>query len=316
MLFIFSRSPMRLARSRHHNLKIVVRCDDLLSMRSYTFSHPRVEMNALSAIALAAMLLFTGCDPFRAAYAEKIVEGQQYAHYVRFPSNFQQPALPKEAAPGAVEPRFYFDHFGFRISATSPDVLLVAGCGYFGYTVHKELCSPNSFSIDTSRNYEIRATALGQWERANPITGAGGLRNPVIVKPYPGKIRRDGTANGEVSGWNYRGKSYYYRRGDDVRGSAFMSSADGGLVLLIGVNKQKLPKGGFIVGDAEGGGIYGNYTIDVFQANPAQRIALLDVDCSRASNDCMASISVANSRWFAVPLAINMSQALLFDFGR
>jgi hypothetical protein len=307
---------MRLARSRNHNLKIVVRCDDLLSMRSYTFSHPRVEMNALSAIALAAMLLFTGCDPFRAAYAEKIVEGQQYAHYVRFPSNFQQPALPKEAPPGAVEPYFYFDHFGFRISATSPDVLLVAGCGYFGYTVHKELCSPNSFSIDTSRNYEIRATALGQWERANPITGAGGLRNPVIGKPYPGKIRRDGTANGEVSGWNYRGKSYYYRRGDDVRGSAFMSSADGGLVLLIGVNKQKLPKGGFIVGDAEGGGIYGNYTIDVFQANPAQRIALLDVDCSRASNDCMASISVANSRWFAVPLAINMSQALLFDFGR
>lgn len=255
-----------------------------------------------AAFAIAALMLCSGCDPFRAAYAEKLVEGQQFAHYLQFPSTFQQPTLPKEAPyPGAVEPTFYFDHFGFRVSRASPDVLLVAGCGYFGYTKQTEVCSPNGFSIDTGRSYDIRQTAAGEWERASPIARAGGLRKPV-VRPYAGKITRDGTEGAEVSGWNYRGKSYYYPRGDDVRGSAFMSSADGGLVLLIGVNKQKLPKGGFIVGDAEGGGIYGNYTIDIFQSNPAKRTAALDVDCNRASVECMASISIANSRWFAVQL--------------
>ena len=95
-----------------------------------------------------------------------------------------------------------------------------------------------------------------------------------------------------------------------------MASADGGLILLIGVNKRKLPKGGFIVGDAEGGGLYGNYTIDVFHSSPEQRIAALETDCNRASDECMASISLANSRWFAVPLTIDFSKVLLFDFGQ
>jgi hypothetical protein len=234
-------------------MKIAVPYDDLLSMLSRRLCHRRIETNTRSAIAIAAVMLCAGCDPFRAAYSEKIVEGQQFAHYLRFPSDFRQPTLPKATPsyPGAVEPRFYFDHFGFRVDAASRDVLLIAGCGYFGYTIQKEVCSPNSFSVDTGRNYEIRETPPDQWEHASPIPGAGGLRNPVIPKPYPGRITRDGTEAAEISRWNYRGKKYYYPRGDDFHGSAFMSSADGGLVLLIGVNKRKLPKGGFIAGDAQ-----------------------------------------------------------------
>jgi hypothetical protein len=287
-------------------------------MRSHTFacSFSREFLRyVLSATAIAALVLSSSCDPLRAPYAEKIIEGQQFAHQLRFPSRFQQPILPQETPPYPA-PRFYFDHLGFRAAASSPDVLLVAGCGYFGYTIQKEVCSPNSFSIDTTRQYAIREARLDEWERAIPIPGAGGLRNPVINKPYAGEITRNGRASGEISGWTYRGMSYLYPRGDDFRGSAFMASADGGLVLLIGVNKRKLPKGGFIVGDAQGGGFYGNYTVDVFHSSPEQRIAALEMDCNRSSDQCMATISLANSRWFAVPLAIDFSTVLLFDLGR
>jgi hypothetical protein len=274
--------------------------------------------NVLSAVAIATLALCASCDPLRAPYTEKITVGQQFAHYLRFPSKFRQPILPEDTPPyaGAVEPRFYFDHLGFRTAATSPDVLLVAGCGYFGYAIQKEVCSPNSFSIDTVRQYAISEARVDEWEGANPFPGAGGLRNPVVNKPYPGKITRNGRESGEISGWRYRGMSYLYPRGDDFRGSAFMASADGGLVLLIGVNKRKLPKAGFVVGDAEGGGLYGNYTIDVFHSSPEQGIAALEMDCNRTSDQCMATISLANSRWFAVPLAIDLSKALLFDFGQ
>lgn len=271
-------------------------------------------------MAATALALCASCDPSRAPYAEKIIEGKQFAHYLQFPSKFRQPTLPKQTPldPGELEPNFYsFDHLGFRASATSPNVLLVAGCGYFGYATQKEeVCSPNSFSVDTTRQYAIREARPGEWEHASPIPGAGSLRNPVDNKPYPARITRNGLESGETSGWTYRGQTFLYPRGDDFRGSTIMASADGKLVLLIGVNKRKLPKGGFIVGNATGGGLYGNYTIDVFHSNPQQRIAALDMDCNFASNDCMQTISLANSRWFAVPLANGFSRALLFDFGQ
>jgi hypothetical protein len=282
-------------------------------------SAPAGVSGTRSLIALTALVLCAGCDPSRPPYVEKTVEGNQFAHYLEFPSKFRRPTLPKQTPlPGEMEEQhFFIEHLGFRTVISSPNVLLVAGCGYFGYVNQREeACSPNSFSIDTARQYAISEAGPGEWEHATAIPGAGSLRSQVINQQDATRITRNGLESGETSGWTYRGQTFLYPRGDDFRGSSFMASADGNLVLLIGVNKRKLPKGGFIVGTATGGGLYGNYTIDVFRSKPQQRIAALEMDCNFASNDCMQTISLANSRWFAVTLADDFSRVLLFDFGQ
>src|SRR5580698_4007951 len=73
-------------------------------------------------VAIVTLLAATACNPFRPAIREKIVEGRQFAHYLRLSSGFGYPA--------SRQPDFYFDHLTFRVSASSPDVLVVAGCGY------------------------------------------------------------------------------------------------------------------------------------------------------------------------------------------
>jgi hypothetical protein len=44
-------------------------------------------------------------------------------------------------------------------------------------------------------------------------------------------------------------------------------------------------------------------------------LAAVNVDCNRATAQCVGLVSVVNSRWFAIGLAWDLSKALLFDFG-
>jgi hypothetical protein len=251
-------------------------------------------------VALSATI---ACDPFRPAFREKILEGQRFAHYLRFPSGFK---YPRDTT------NFNFDHLGFRI-ASSPGILIVAGCGY---PDQDEVFSSNAFLIDTAHEYAIIEAQPGDWQRSTQILGAEGWRSPREYGPPSPVIRISSTGleSGETSGFKFHDQ-IYSRRGDWITNLGFNVSANGKLVVLAGVDKRKLPSTGVFLGSPASDGLFGNYTIDVFDADQQLKLAALDVDCNQTSVDCMAYITAVNSRWFAIALARNLSEGLLFDFG-
>jgi hypothetical protein len=93
------------------------------------------------------------------------------------------------------------------------------------------------------------------------------------------------------------------------------ASGDGNLVLLAGADLRKLPSSGMFFGGPVSDGRYGNVTLDAFDWMTQRKLAAVDVDCAMATLDCMAYVSVANSRWLAIALEKDLSRALLFDFG-
>jgi hypothetical protein len=266
---------------------------------------------ALTSVA-AGFLSLLGCAPFRPAFSETIVQGREFAHYVRFPSDFQPPK--------SVQGYVYLEHLGFRIAASSPDVLVAAACGYGDDS--NEICSSNAFLIDTTHQYAVKTATSDEWERAVRVPGANSLRNPVgYALPYRlSMVDAKGTPvvpeellGLDTPGWNFRDKNYF-RRNDSITSLILGASGNGRLVLLAGVDKRKLPEKGLLFGSAVSDGLYGNFTIDAFDSDPARRIAAVDMDCDRASLGCMAAVTVINSRWFAIALATNLTKAVLFDF--
>jgi len=93
------------------------------------------------------------------------------------------------------------------------------------------------------------------------------------------------------------------------------ASGDGNLVLLAGADVRKLPSSGMFFGGPVSDGRYGNVTLDAFDWMTQRKLAAADVDCGMATLDCMAYVSVVNSRWLAIALEKDLSRALLFDFG-
>jgi hypothetical protein len=253
---------------------------------------------------MASLLLVSAaCNPFAPAYSEKITLGQQFAHNLRFPSPFEYPV--------SADRNLYFDHLTFRLGA-SPNTLVVSACGYPELT---EVCSTNVFLVDIARNYGITRAPLGAWQSATAIPGASNLRDPHGFTSAPlSRVTSNGFVSGETVAWTFRGINFP-SRGTWVTGLTFMASGDGKLVFIAGVDKRKLPGYAVLVGDPVSGGAYGNYMLDVFDSTPDKKLAAIDVDCRMASLDCMAPVSVVNSRWFAIGLARDLSKAVLFDFG-
>jgi hypothetical protein len=253
----------------------------------------------------AVLAAVTACNPFRPAFREKVVVGSEYAHYIRFPGSFEPPA--------SADSNFRFDHLSFRIAAANPDQLVVAGCGYPNT---EEVCSSNSFLVDTAHQYAMSKAPNREWEGARPIPGSDSLPNGYRQRPpdMPVPITGDGPPGHNVNGFKFLGKEYYHR-GDWITALILRPSGDGKLVVLVGADKRKLPSGGVFFGDPVSDGAYGNLRLDVFRAGPEHELAAIDVDCGMATNDCRHYVTVINSRWFAVALEKDLTRAVLFDFG-
>lgn len=271
------------------------------------------------ALLAGAFVIVTACGLIGQTLSPTILEGQQFAHTIQLPSRFRMP--------DNVNGPFSFDHYGFRVSDSSPDLLVVSACGSAVLSTKKfeassEVCSPNTFAIDTAHSYVSREARQGEWDQAAPILGEKEMDDPVrrtlkqeLAKPaFLRAIPIDPSQGrgGYYEGYAYRGKEYR-RRGDWIVSLNFASSEDGKLVVLAGVDKRKLPKSGFL-GDPLNGGSSGLITIDVFAADPAHRVAALDLDSHININVARRRVSLVNSRWLAIGLDVAMQKMLLFDF--
>lgn len=250
-----------------------------------------------------------------------ILEGQQFAHTIRFPSRFETPK--------GVDRMFAFDQYTFRVSRTSPDVLLVAACAYTTLPGHElepsiRACSPNAFAIDTERGYAVREAKQDEWEHANPITGEKEMRDPYrrnlreeMKKPVdqqPMPIDPTFGHGGDYLGYRYRGNEFL-RRGDWIVSLSCGDSEDGKLVVLAGVDKRKFPhQEPGLVDSAVNTGLYGLVTIDVYASDPLRHVAAVDLDSHINVNDARRRVSVVNSRWLAIGLNLDLRDMLLFDF--
>jgi hypothetical protein len=215
-------------------------------------------------IVLAAALTATGCvNPFRPALRETILQGNQFAHYLRFPWWFEY-SVP-------VGDELQFSHVMFRIAAGKPDTLIAAGCGYLNN--HEESCSANAFLIDTAHQYTITRAQADDWNKAGPVPGSLSFGDPSGWRPpYPltvTEIDRAGSRpeQGNASGWTFRHQDFL-SRGDWVTDLFPRASGNGKLVLLVGIDKRKLPTHGVFFGDAVSDGAYGNLTLDLFESSP------------------------------------------------
>lgn len=241
-----------------------------------------------------------------------IVDGDRFAHSIQFPSRFRVPEHQKGQLP------LLFDHYAFRLSHTSTGVLLVAACKAVKLS---EICSLNSFAIDTEHGYGTRQAEAGEWERGVPIESLE-MDNPIrrTIKQFyakPAFLRAIPIATGEEKefvGFNFRGNEYR-RRGDWIGALTFGSSEDGSLVVLAGADKRKLPDPRPAYVDAAVYTIpWGLVTIDVFAADPSHHIAALDLDCHISVNTSRRRVSLVDARWLAIGEDPFLEKMLLLDF--
>jgi hypothetical protein len=266
-----------------------------------------------SCFALLASLgaLETACGQI-GSVKPNVIEGQQFAHSVHFPARFREAESTKGLVP------MLFDHYIFRTSTKSANVILVAACRYSDVS---EICSLNSFAIDTEHGYGVRHPEAGEWEQGLPLkseemdlpvrrTLKQEYAKPAFLRAIPIALRQSQV----YQGYRYRGNEYL-RRGDWLIALTFASSEDGSLVVLTDVDKRNFPnqEPGYV--DAE---VYtrlsGLVTLDVFASDPSHHIAALDLDCHTNVNVARLGVSLVSSRWLAIRLDPFLEKMLLLDF--
>ena len=227
-----------------------------------------------------------------------ITEGQQFAHYVDFPSPFR-----------AVERNGIY--YSFRIAAAAPNVLYVESCEREG-----EACSINAFAIDAANGYAVREATRGEFLQTEPILALGSnlamekeSKKPPALQIHP---IQPNYPHGEFEGYEYLGKSYG-RRGEWMHVMNFQHSEDGKLITLTSADKRRLPKQGFL-GDPLNAGFFGQYTVEIYDGDPARRLASVDIDCDTNVALSISRASLVNTRWFTIGLDLVQQRMLLFDF--
>ena len=252
-------------------------------------------------IGLVACVVLVG----RSSIHETIIEGDRFAHYLELPSGFSHATTDAAGPP--------FDRYGFRLA--SADVLLVAACRDETspsppYSL--EVCSQESYAIDTGHQYRVTKAAPGEWERASPVEGymemdAPYLRNLKQVSALPAfsKPVLIGPPT-KVGGYKFRGKDYLPRSGW-ITGLNFGSSPDGQLVMLAGYDRKRAYRDGV-------------FTIDIFASEPENRVAALDVNYrvgfGTSVDNLLRQVSLVNSRWIVLGLDYpRLRKSLMFDFG-
>jgi hypothetical protein len=233
-----------------------------------------------------------------------IIDGQQFTHKVHLPSGFQRSTKDQGLLP--------FDRYSFRVGASAPEVLLVATCRHETPPRQREIeiCSANSFAIDTAHSYSAREVGGNKWDQATPIEGflemdaptRRTLKQELAKPPYLSAIPIGSQL--EYEGYKYRGNEYF-RRAKWISALNFGASLDGKLIVLAGFDRHHLYSNG-------------RFTLDIFDSDPTRRIAALDVDY-KADNrigveDWLRQVSLVNSRWLVMGLSPDLQDMLLFDF--
>jgi hypothetical protein len=261
------------------------------------------------ALALAAgVLTMTACGQNRdnTPLSVTITQGEQFAHRIELPSGFRRTNQDTR------ELRWFepvFDHYAFRLLNSSPDVLLVAACRYenplLQHPREVEICSENSFSIDTAHSYVVQEAKRGDWQRGAPIDGFLEMNDPVrrtlkqeMAKPSDLRALPIGSQL-EYEGYRYVGKSYI-RRAKWMTALSFGTSVDGKLIVLAGYDRKNLSNHPF--------------ALDVFDSDPAQRIVAIDAESRMNVENRLAGISIVSARWLVVGLDLNLQHLFLFDF--
>lgn len=251
--------------------------------------------------------------------------------WVAKPDHFRRGAIRTfDSTPSTIPPtrestrRFplVFDHYRFRLSKTFPGVLLVAACQEVTVRLQVlEICSLNSFAIDTEHGYATRDAEAGEWEQGTPVTSLE-MNDPTsrtVKEEYakPAFLRAMPIAprpGDEYQGYKYRGNEYL-RRGDWLGSLTFGHSDDGTLMVLTGADKRKFPDQRPAYVDAA---IFTNpsglVTVDVFASDPSHRIASLDLHSHTSVDTARRRTSLVNSRWIAIGLSPFLDKMLLFDF--
>ena len=263
-------------------------------MKNYNQSINLVGALALCADLLLALAACGQIPPLKVT----ILQGQQFAHRVQLPSTFHRPQ--HDSGPP-------FDHYSFRLAASSPDLLLIAACRYENPSRQQEVefCSANSFVIDTTHSYTVQEAKQSDWERALQIDGFLEMDDPVhrtlkreLAKPSALRALPLGTEV-ERDGYKYGGKPYL-RRSKWMTALNFGDSADRKLIVLAGYDRNKLS--------------HGPFALDVFDSDPSRRIAAIDAESPTWVEDRLRRISIVNSRWLVIGLDLDLRQMLLFDF--
>jgi hypothetical protein len=241
-----------------------------------------------------------------------IINGEQFVHSVQLPSHFRAPD-PANGAPPVI-----FDHYAFRMSSGSQDLLLVDACKSVNLS---DICGLNSFVIDAQHEFRVREAGVGEWERSSPIKSVemdDPLRRTLkqeLAKPASQRAMAISPKQGEeFQAYRYQGNEYR-RRGDWIGALTFGSSEDGSLVVLTGADKRKFPdQRPDYVAAAIYSLPYGLVTIDVFGFDASHHIASLDLDCHASVTVARRRISLVNSRWIAIGLSPFLDKMLLLDF--
>jgi hypothetical protein len=252
------------------------------------------------------LVVAAACGQVTGTLDTTITEGERFAHAITFPSRFRVPDNTAGRRP------LLLDHYAFRISGTSPDVLLVAACTNRDLL---EVCSPNSFAIDTAHSYSVQEVGPNDWDAAK-LAAVRNMYSPLPEKPYHDLAPIDPSfgRGGEYEGYKYRGNEYR-RRGDWIVNLSFGGSEDGKLVVLAGVDKRQFRnQDPGLISSAINTGFGGLVAIDVFGSDPSRRLAALDLDCHTNVNVARRRISLVNSRWLAIGLEVGLQKMLLLDF--
>jgi hypothetical protein len=280
------------------------------------FSKYSRSSKSVAALALAAeaLAVTAACGQNRDATPLNvtITEGQQFAHRIELPSGFRRTDQDTR------ELRWFepvFEHYIFRLSASSPDALLVSACRWESPThppheapkppFQVEVCSANSFAVDTANSFAVREAREIDWVQGVPIDGFLAMRGqyhanlreemkrPSFLRPLPigTELEREGYA--------FRGKQYI-RRAKWITAFDFGASADGRLIVLAGYDMHKLS--------------HGPFALDVFDSDPERHIVAIDAESPTDVENRLRRVSIVNSRWFVVGLSLNLRHLLLFDF--
>jgi hypothetical protein len=248
-----------------------------------------------------------------------VSEGAEFEHRLQLPGSFRESNLG--------DSRVSFDHYAFRATSSSPDVLLLTACKFdvadkTKSLLDEEICSPNAFAIDAGHLYAVRAVELQEWDKATPIPGYFHLENPYERRPNeymrtPADLKPvpfPPDQRVEREGFRYRGKTYA-RRGPWLSLVTVGDSADGRILVLGGADKRTLPDPGKVfLGNPIMGGTFGTFTVDIFDTDSGSRLAAVDAACQMNVMLCMRRANLANSRWFAIALEGSLQSMVLLDF--
>ena len=264
------------------------------------------NVGALGVLALLATTTACGQSDPNPLLQLTIAQGQQFAHPVRLSPAFHRTS---EDTRKILPFDFTFDHYVFRLSAASDEVLLVRACRYenpsraaYGEI---EICSQNAFAIDTEHSYAMRDAALSEWTQAKPIKGFGELRDPhrgdlrEAMKKTPTLLAQPIGVGIDVRGYKLRGKEYV-RRAEWLTALGIADSVDGKLIVLNGYDQNLLS--------------HGQIHLDVFDSDPARQIATIDAYSPTNVDDRLMRMSIVNSRWLVVGLDLNLQDLVIFDF--